>query len=111
MILVNERFISADHIEHIYIEPLPTEGHHAVIVQLSGSAAIFGRHDFLTLQMAFELRRRFVRAIVNYKSSDTPEIQHVKMPTYQEVHPESETENSSARHPREKSHHERHTSP
>ncbi len=94
MILVNERFISADHIEHIYIEPLRTQGHHAVIVQLSGSAAIFGRHDFLTLQMAFELRRRIVKAIVKYKSSDSPEIQHVELPTYQEVHPEAENEKS-----------------
>ena len=92
MILINQRFISADHIEHIYIEPLPTEGQHAVIVQLSGSAAIFGRHDAMTLKMAFELRRRMVKAIVDYKSSDKPEIQHVDIPTYQEMHPEEESE-------------------
>ena len=94
MILINERFISADHIEHIYIEPLPTEGHHAVIVQLSGNAAIFGRHDAMTMQMAFELRRRIVKAIVNYKSSDKPEIQHVDLPKYEEVHPKEDSENS-----------------
>ena len=94
MILVNERFISADHIEHIYIEPLPTEGHHTVIVQLSGSAAVFGRRDFLTLQMAFELRRRIVEAIVEYKSSDKPKIQHVELPKYEEVHPKEDAENS-----------------
>lgn len=94
MILINERFINADHIEHIYIEPLPTEGQHVVIVQLSGSAAIFGRHDILTLQMAFELRRRIVKAIVNYKSSNPPKLQYVELPTYQEVHPESESKKS-----------------
>ena len=94
MILVNERFISADHIEHIYIEPLPMEGQHAVIVQLSGSAAIFGRHDAMTLQMAFELRRRIVKAIIEYRSSDTPKIQHVELPKYEEVHPKENSENS-----------------
>lgn len=88
MILINQRFVSADHIEHIYIEPLPTEGQHAVIVQLSGSAAIFGRHDAMTLKMAFELRRRIVKAIFDYKTSDTPTIQHVDFPKYEEVHPE-----------------------
>ncbi len=94
MILINERFISADHIEHIYIEPLLTGGDHALIVQLSGGAAIFGRREVLTLQMAFELRRRIVKAIVKYKSSDPPEPQHVELPTYQEIHPENETEKS-----------------
>ena len=94
MILVNERFISADHIEHIYIEPLPTEGQHAVIVQLSGSTAIFGRHDAMSLQMAFELRRRIVRAIVNYKSSGKTEIQHVRIPKYEEVHRKENFQNS-----------------
>lgn len=95
MILIDERFISADHIEHIYIEEYGPPGQYVVIVQLSGSPAVFGRREgTMTLQMAFELRRRFVRAIVNYKSSDKPEIQHVKMPTYQEVHPDNESEKS-----------------
>ena len=89
MILINERFISADHIEHIYIEEFDHRGRYAVIVQLSGSPAVFGRREeTMTLQMAFELRRRIVRAIINYKSSDKPEIQHVTLPTYKEVHPQ-----------------------
>ncbi|MDE0009795.1 MAG: hypothetical protein OXU36_01540 [Candidatus Poribacteria bacterium] len=89
MILIKERFISADHIEHIYVEQLPTPERYAVIVQLSGDVAVFGRRDdILTLQMAFELRRRIVKAIVKYKSSDSPELQHVDFPKYEEVHPE-----------------------
>ena len=70
MILVNERFISADHIEHIYIEPLQTEGQHAVIVQLSGSVAIFGRHDAMTLQMALSC----VEELSKLSSSTRPPI-------------------------------------
>ena len=90
MILVNERFLSADHIEHIYIEQLPTPGRYALIVQMSGDAAVFGRrdNDAMSMQMAFELRRRIVKAIVQYKSGDKPEIQQVIFPTYKEVHPE-----------------------
>ena len=95
MILVNQRFISADHIEHIYIEELPTPGRYALIVQLTGGVAMFGRRDdILTLQMAFELRRRIVKAISDYKSSSPPAIQQVAFPTYQEVHPEAEKEKS-----------------
>lgn len=95
MILVNERFLSADHIEHIYIEQLNPQ-RYGVIVQLSGDAAVFGRraNDAMTMQMAFELRRRIVRAIVNYKSSEKTEIQHVQIPTYQEVHPKEVSEKS-----------------
>ena len=89
MILVKERFLSADHIQHIYIEAL-NEREHIVIVQMSGGAAVFGRtaSDAMTKEMAFELRRRIVKAIADYKSSDKPSIQHVDFPTYQEVHPE-----------------------
>ena len=97
MILVGERFISVDHIEHIYVEQLhPTQERYIVIVQLSGSSAVFGRrdNDYMTLQMAFELRRRIVKAIVNYKSSDKPEIQHVNFPKYEEVHPKEDSKNS-----------------
>ena len=96
MILVNERFLSADHIEHIYVEQLPTPGRYTVIVQISGDAAVFGRHDndAMSMQMAFELRRRIVKAIVKYKSGDKPELQHVEFPTYQEVHSETEAEKS-----------------
>ena len=83
MILINERFISANHIEHIYIEPLPDPQRYAVIVQMSGASAVFGRrdNDAMTIEMAFELRKRIVKAIVDYKSSDTPEIQLVDFPT------------------------------
>ena len=96
MILVNERFLSADHIEHIYVEQLPIPGRYALIVQLSGDVALFGKHDndAMPLQMAFELRKRIVKAIVKYKSGDKAELQHVDFPTYQEVHPEAESEKS-----------------
>ena len=40
--------------------------------------------------MAFELRRRIVKAIADDKSSDKPEIQRVDFPTYKDVHRETE---------------------
>ena len=94
MILINERFISADHIEHIYIDDSYHPGKYVLIVQLSGSAAVFGSrdNDTMTMQMAFELRRRIVKAIIDYKSSDKPEIQHVDFPKYEEVHPREDSE-------------------
>ena len=95
MILINERFLSANHIQHIYVEQLyPTQERYIVIVQFSGNSAVFGRrdNDAMTLQMAFELRRRIVKAIVNYKSSDKSEIQYVDFPKYEEVHPKLEAE-------------------
>ena len=96
MILIgkNERFISADHIQHIFVDPLLEPQRYAVVVQMIGGSAVFGRRDSdaMTLQMAFELRKRIVRAIVNYKSSDKPEIQHVEFPKYEAVHPEEESE-------------------
>ena len=98
MILVgeHERYISADHIQHIYIRPLADPPRYEVIVQMFGASVIFGRRegDTMTMQMALELRRRIVKAIVDYKSSDTPEIQHVDLPTYKEVHPKEDAENS-----------------
>lgn len=90
MILIgeNERFISADHIQHIYIKPLPELQRYEVIVQMFGSSAIFGRRDSdaMTMKMALELRKRIVKAIADYKSSDKPAIQHVDFPTSQEIH-------------------------
>ena len=96
MILINERFISADHIQHIYVEQLypDRDGTYVVIVQLSGNSAVFGRRNSMTMQMAFELRRRIIKAIVDYKSSDKPEMQHVELPKYEEVHPEKVSETS-----------------
>ena len=98
MILIgeNERFISADHIQHIFVDSLPEPQRYAVVVQMTGGSAVFGRRDSdaMTMQMAFELRKRIVKAIVNYKSSDKPEIQHVDFPKYEEVHPKEDSENS-----------------
>ena len=98
MILVgeHERFINADHIQEIYIEPLSEPQRYAVTVRLSGGAAVFGRSDSdaMTVQMALELRKRFVKAIVNYKSSNTPEIQYVDLPTREEAHRKEDSENS-----------------
>ena len=48
----------------------------------------------MTMQMAFELRRRIIKAIVNYKSSDKPEMQHVDFPKYEEVHPKEDSQTS-----------------
>ena len=89
MILINGRFISADHIQDIYVKELPhTPERYMLIVQFIGNSAIFGmrENDYMTMPMAFELRRRIVKAIVDYKSSDKTEIQHVDFPTYEEVH-------------------------
>ena len=35
-----------------------------------------------------------VKAIIEYKSSDKPKIQHVELPKYEEVHPKEDSENS-----------------
>ena len=98
MILVDEhkRFISADHIQDIYIKQLPDTQQYTVIVQLSGTSAVFGRRgwDAMTRQMALELRKRLVKAIVDYKSSDKPEIQLVEIPKYEEVHPKEDSNSS-----------------
>ena len=98
MILVGEqkRFISADHIQHIYIKPLADPPLYEVIVQMFGTSAIFGRResDTMTMQMALELRKRIVKAIVDYKSSDKPEIQHVDVPKYEEFHPKEDSQTS-----------------
>ena len=57
---------------------------------------MFGRrdNDTMTIEMAFELRKRIVEAIVKYKSGHKSELQQVNFPTYQEVHPETESEKS-----------------
>ena len=98
MILIgeNERFISADHIQHIFIDPLPEPQRYAVIVQMFGTTAVFGRRDTdaMTMQMAFELRRRIVKAIVEYKSSDKPKVQHVDFPKHEEIHPKEGSQTS-----------------
>ena len=95
MILINERFLSANHIQDIYVDKIRGQVRYAVIVQLTGNTAVLGRreNDALTMQMAFELRRRIVKAIVNYKRSGKPEIQQVDFPTYQEVHQKEDSEN------------------
>lgn len=33
------------------------------------------------------MRRRLVKAIVDYKAAEVPTTQQVELPTYQEVHP------------------------
>lgn len=85
MILVGKRkrFISADHIQDIFIRSIGESDRYTVTVQLSGHGAMFGRNDneTMSMEMAVELRDRLIKAIVDYKSSDTPEIQHVDLPT------------------------------
>ena len=96
MILVgeHERFINADYIQEIYIQPLEDPQRYAVVVQLFGDTAVFGGQasDAMTMPMALELRRRIVRAIVRYKSRSKSEIQYVDIPTYQEMHPKEDSE-------------------
>ena len=90
MILIKERFLSADHIQHIYIKSMSGSERYSVIVQMTGCYAEFGIDDYLDNEMAFELRRRIVTAISDYKSSNPPAIQQVDFPRYEEVHPEAE---------------------
>lgn len=96
MILIgeHEKFINADYIQEIYIQPQEEPLRYVVVVRLVGDITTFGRQarDAMTMPMALELRRRIVRAIARYKSSDKPEIQYVDIPTYQEMHPEEESE-------------------
>lgn len=93
MILIDQRFLSADHIEYIYIQQF-SDGLCTVTVQMSSSSAVFGRSRNMDEEMAVELRNRIIQAIVRYKSSKDPEIQRVEFPTYQEVHPEGEAKKS-----------------
>lgn len=96
MIIINERFLSAEHIQHIYVEKVHLDqDRYVMIIQFSGILAVFGRRasDAMTKPMAFELRRRIIKAIIDYKSSNTPEVQYVDLPTYQEVHSPNDSEN------------------
>ncbi|MDE0636130.1 MAG: hypothetical protein OXI43_09825 [Candidatus Poribacteria bacterium] len=95
MILIEERFFSADHIQHISVESINDE-HYSVTINMTGYSTKlgFGIDYVLSKEMAFELRRRIVKAIADYKSGDTPSVQTVDIPTYQEVHPEAENEKS-----------------
>ena len=97
MILIASYFLSVEHIEYITVEPLSSPLY-TVEVHMTGSKIVFGesKYDVMDEKMAFELRNRIVSAIFNYKSNDTLEIQHVKFPTYKEVHldPEPESEKS-----------------
>ena len=93
MILVNLRYLNADHIQHIYVEEYSREqDRYVVIVHLLGNVAVFGRsdNDYMTLPMAFELRNRIVKAIVDYKSNKKPTIQFVEIPQFDEFHPEGD---------------------
>ena len=98
MILIgeNKRFISADHIQDIYIQQMEKSDRHTVTVRLFGHGAVFGKrdNDAMSVQMALELRKRLIKAIVDYKSSDTPEIQYVDLPTREEVHRQEDSETS-----------------
>ena len=95
MILIENEFLSADHIQRIYVKRVNDENC-SVIVQMTGCNAEygFGTDYVLDRKMALELRRRIVNAIADYKSSDMPSVQSVNIPTYKEVHPENDSENS-----------------
>ena len=95
MILINEKYLNADHIQHIYITPF-SDDTYRVTVEMVNTRSFFSSSgdDDLTKEMAFELRRRIVKAIVDYKSSEKPEVQHVEIPKYKEVHPKEDDGNS-----------------
>ena len=91
MILIAGKFLSAEHIEYVDVEPL-NDQLYTVTVKMTGSTVVFGKgkSDVMDSNMAIELWRRIIQAIVNYKSEARPIIQNVNFPTYKEVHPESE---------------------
>ena len=95
MIIIAGKYLSAEHIEYVDIEPL-NDQLYTVIVKMTGCTVVFGKgkSDVMDRKMAVELWRRIIQAIVNYKSQQHPLIQSVNFPTYQEVHPESESEKS-----------------
>ena len=95
MILIAGKFLSAEHIEYVDVERL-NDQLYTVTVKMTGNIVVFGKgkSDVMDSNMAIELWRRIIRAIVNYKSLEKPIIQHINFPTYKEVHPESESEKS-----------------
>lgn len=95
MILIGKRFVSAEHIISIDVQQFSGELY-TVIVKMTGGDSVFGQGsaDVMDQKMAHELRKRIDRAIVHYKSSDKPEIQHVDFPKYEEVHQKEDSDNS-----------------
>ena len=93
MILIGSKFLIAEHIQYIEIEQLHGQLY-TVKVQMTEGTVMFGtgKSDVMDIAMAFELHRRIVQAIARYKSSDTPEIQHVDFPKYEEVHRKEKSE-------------------
>ena len=91
MILIAGKFLSAEHIEYVDVEPL-NDQLYKVTVKMTGSTVVFGigRSDVMDKEMAGELWRRIVKATVDYKSQSKPFLQTVDFPTYKEVHAESE---------------------
>lgn len=95
MILIHRRFLSAEHIQYIYVRRI-NDQRCSVIVQMTSCFAEFGDgiDDAMTKEMAFELQRRIIQATIDYKNNDKAEVQQVDIPTYKEVHPEEESETS-----------------
>jgi hypothetical protein len=95
MILIAGKFLSAEHIEYVDIEPL-NDQLYTVTVKMTGNTVVFGKgkSDLMDRKMAIELWRRIIKAISNYKSTEKSFIQRVDFPTYKEVHPEPESEKS-----------------
>ena len=93
MINIGSRFLSAEHIQYIHIDPISTELY-TVTVEMTGCTVVFGKgkSDVMDLIMAAEFYKRIIQAIARYKSSDKPEIQYVNIPTYKEMHPKEESE-------------------
>ena len=93
MIQIGSRFLIAEHIQYIHIDPI-SDQLYTVTVEMTGCIIVFGKgkSDVMDRIMAIEFFKRIIQAISHYKSSDTPEIQFVNMPTYKEMHPKEESE-------------------
>lgn len=93
MIQIGSKFLSADHIEYIHVDPI-SDQLYTVTVELTGLIVEFGRQksEVMDQVMAVEFYKRIIQAISRYKSGIKPEIQFVSIPTYQEMHPKEESE-------------------
>lgn len=87
MILIGERYVSADHIQDIVVKQRNEHTSSVIIVLIGHKVELGDLPHVLDEEMALEVRRRLVKAIVDYKAAEVPTTQQVELPTYQEVHP------------------------
>lgn len=94
-----DRFLDTDNIQHAYIESSSTHRHvkgteaekYWVVVQMTGGSVTLGNDvHSLYKEMAIELHRRIIQAIADYKNSNSPSIQTVNIPLYEEFYTQEE---------------------